>query len=170
MAAGGKPTAELAARFVESLVMLLEELGSPPDAEERRRFERAFRDLGGDGTTAPLADPVLFFRAAHFLAGDRQPTMSRLSERLMIPQATATRLVDRLVRQGLAQRVADPEDRRVVRVTLTEQGNDFHRTMKRFAVRRVQRVLGELSPGEQETFVALLNRLAQAGGDDEAGA
>jgi DNA-binding MarR family transcriptional regulator len=45
-----------------------------------------------------------------------------LSERLMCERSTVTRLVDYLEGEGLVRRVADPDDRRSQRVTLTTAG------------------------------------------------
>jgi DNA-binding MarR family transcriptional regulator len=61
---------------------------------------------------------------------------------------TMTRLVDGLVRDGLAAREADPDDARAVRVRATPTGA---RTLKRGRARRVQileRSLAGLSPTE----------------------
>ncbi len=61
---------------------------------------------------------------------------------------TMTRLVDGLVRDGLAVREADPDDARAVRVRATPTGA---RTLKRGRARRVQTLettLAALSPTE----------------------
>lgn len=49
-------------------------------------------------------------------------TQSRLSEKLAKDKAVITRLLNRLVKQGLVERRHDPEDRRVVRAYLTGAG------------------------------------------------
>lgn len=48
--------------------------------------------------------------------------MGALAEHEGIRMPTATALVDGLIKQGLAQRAPDPDDRRAVIVELTEQG------------------------------------------------
>ena len=45
-----------------------------------------------------------------------------IAGRLLVDKSTVTRLIDRLEQQGLAQRVADPTDRRAQRVRLTASG------------------------------------------------
>ncbi|MEI6500447.1 MAG: MarR family transcriptional regulator [Armatimonadota bacterium] len=47
------------------------------------------------------------------------PTMSQVAEALRLHPSTVTVLVDGLVAHGLARRIADPTDRRVVRVNET---------------------------------------------------
>jgi DNA-binding MarR family transcriptional regulator len=49
-------------------------------------------------------------------------TQSELAERLCIQPATVTKMLQRMERSGLIQRRNDPEDQRVSRVGLTEQG------------------------------------------------
>lgn len=50
------------------------------------------------------------------------PAMCVLAEALELHPSTVTALVDALVERGLLERRADPADRRVVRVALTEEG------------------------------------------------
>jgi len=49
-------------------------------------------------------------------------TMSQLSQRMMVTNGNVTGLVDRLTREGLVHREADPDDRRSNRVSLTPAG------------------------------------------------
>ena len=52
-------------------------------------------------------------------------TMTEFSERLCVSQSTVTQLADRLVRRGLVERIADPADRRVVRMHPSDAGRDI---------------------------------------------
>jgi len=49
-------------------------------------------------------------------------TMHALSEWMSLATSTMTRIVDNLVRDGYIARAQDPQDRRVVQVSLTEEG------------------------------------------------
>ena len=49
-------------------------------------------------------------------------TMRGLAEAMDVSQASATGIVDRMEQRGLVERQRDDEDRRVVRVTLTDEG------------------------------------------------
>jgi DNA-binding MarR family transcriptional regulator len=55
-------------------------------------------------------------------AGEAGRTMSEAAERMINRDPDVTRLGDQLVRRGLARRVRDPEDRRVVRLVITPAG------------------------------------------------
>lgn len=51
-------------------------------------------------------------------------TPGRLIEETLVSSGTMTNRIDRLVAEGLVERIPDPADRRVVRVRLTESGKD----------------------------------------------
>jgi DNA-binding MarR family transcriptional regulator len=57
------------------------------------------------------------------LAGAGGERSARLAERLAVAKPTLTAIADSLVAAGLARREAEPGDRRVVRLHLTEAGN-----------------------------------------------
>ncbi len=50
--------------------------------------------------------------------------MGQLAEHLLIRHHSTVGLVDRAVAAGLVERHVDPDDRRMVRVSLTEEGAD----------------------------------------------
>src|SRR5215204_6901879 len=66
--------------------------------------------------------------------------MRRLAETMDVSQASATGIVDRMEQRGLVERLRDDEDRRVVRVGLTELGRT---TIGGFASERRERI-GEI--------------------------
>lgn len=57
-------------------------------------------------------------------------TMNALSEWMSLATSTMTRIVDNLVRDGYLERTQDPQDRRVVRVSLTEKGGQLYQAIK----------------------------------------
>jgi DNA-binding MarR family transcriptional regulator len=79
--------------------------------------------------------------------------MRVLAERMDVSQASATGIVDRMEQRGLVERRREDEDRRVVRVALTESGQD---TIGGFAAERRDRlveVLEELTDEELSAFL-----------------
>ncbi|MBA3586618.1 MAG: MarR family transcriptional regulator [Chloroflexi bacterium] len=57
-------------------------------------------------------------------AGDRRLRMSELADRLLLSRSGATRLIDRLVTEGLVERVSCESDRRGQWAALTPVGHD----------------------------------------------
>lgn len=73
--------------------------------------------------------------------------------------ATIKGVVDRLMRQGLVDTSADPDDRRRLIVALTKPGEDlFHSTISR-ALNVSDRTLAPLSDAERQHLMSLLSRL-----------
>ncbi|GIE88809.1 MarR family transcriptional regulator [Actinoplanes regularis] len=65
------------------------------------------------------AIPPAQLRVLTIVAENRHTNMSRLAEALNVVPSSASRLCDRLEATGLLRRVADPRDRREVRLLLT---------------------------------------------------
>jgi DNA-binding MarR family transcriptional regulator len=90
-------------------------------------------------------------------------TMGELATRAAVPAPTATRLVDRLVADGLAYRLSDPWDRRRVLVHVSRDG---HRLVAD-AAQGLDEVLGTVLAEvgvDVAVVAAALRRLAAAAG------
>lgn len=85
--------------------------------------------------------------------------MSEFSRGVEVPLSTATRLVDRLSAKGLLIRKRSDEDRRVVRVVLSELGSRMERQMREHSVTAIREMLARLTPGEQKQLIHLLQAL-----------
>jgi DNA-binding MarR family transcriptional regulator len=59
------------------------------------------------------------------LSGEGPLPMNRLAELLDVSQASATGIVDRMEQRGLVARERDTDDRRVIRVALSTQGEEL---------------------------------------------
>ena len=95
------------------------------------------------------------------LAAGRQLPLCELADSAGIAAPTATRIVDGLERCGLAQRDRSTADRRVVLVSLTEDGRKQVSRKRRQIIQRRKRVYDALEPGEREQSERLLRHLAE---------
>jgi len=86
-------------------------------------------------------------------------TMGDLSRILGMPFSTATRTADWLVDRGYVQRLADPEDRRVVRVELTRAGKELYRSMNNLLLESAEQLLRNFSLDERKELGRLLGKL-----------
>lgn len=87
----------------------------------------------------------------------RQPfNISDISDHLGITPAAASQLVQRLVEPGLIDRVEDPNDRRIKRISLTEAGESLVQEV--IALRRqwMETVAAEFDPAERARMVEAL--------------
>lgn len=86
------------------------------------------------------------------------PSMTELSRALRLRPSTVTGLVDALIEQGQVQRLQDPDDRRVVRVELTDRGA---RERKRHLARGRRRMMALLADLKDDDLLRLRDALEQ---------
>ena len=79
-----------------------------------------------------------------------------LGENAKVKRSTMTDMVDRMERDGLAERVRDDDDRRVVKVRLTQKGKRVRKEFHRKRRAEFQTVFSQLSAEEIRDFVAHL--------------
>ena len=164
MEANTPPATDRAAdRFVELLQRLLRlhpKLVFPDERlskihQQLRRFKETSRGNPEDRS--------FLFRILFALGNsERPPTMGELSAELEIPLSSATRMADWLVRLKLVERCADPKDRRVVRLSLTQRGNQFIGTGKRYMKERIVQLLQHFTQDDQAQLIRLLGKLVDS--------
>ncbi len=92
-------------------------------------------------------------------AVDADLTQTQLAGMIGLDKTTMVVTVDELERQGLAERVPSPTDRRARVITVTQAGRDRIAAGQRI-VETVQRdVLESLAPDDRQAFVAGLRQL-----------
>ena len=101
----------------------------------------------------------LFYRAGSSIYPKGSMTMGELSDALSVPLSTATRIADWLVENGYIQRLNDLEDRRVVRIALTDSGRGLFEAIDRYIRQRLQKILSCLTDEEMETFLSLVGKV-----------
>ncbi len=89
-------------------------------------------------------------------------TMNALSEAMGLANSTMTRMIDQLVDKGFVRREADNEDRRVVRVGLTAQGQETRRNLEQAQQYFFGLVLTEIPREEQHGILQVLERVVAA--------
>jgi len=97
--------------------------------------------------------------------------MGTLAEATQQSGGTLTGIVDRLIDDGLVERVRSANDRRVIEVTLTNEGRARVEGVLAARLEDMTRILANFSDYELEHFEALLSRflhgLRGTAGDDE---
>jgi DNA-binding MarR family transcriptional regulator len=86
-------------------------------------------------------------------------TPLQVAQRLLTSQSGMTGKLDRLERQGLIQRGPDPEDRRAIRLGITDTGRALIDEAFTTSLSVYQSMLSEFSTTEMKTFEALLEKL-----------
>lgn len=123
------------------------------------------QDDGDEATSKRLHSYIdfgTFYRVSSSLHRNRTLSMGELSNALSVPFSKATRIVDGLVTDGYLTRLQDPDDRRVIKVALTQEGIKLHKTIENFTGEHVQDILAGLTVEEQEILFVLIRKVVAA--------
>jgi MarR family transcriptional regulator, organic hydroperoxide resistance regulator len=129
-------------------------------------FTRALRTARGRFNRAPLV-PELSASQFHLLeplATNPGPLpMCALAEAAAVAPPTASRMLDGLVKRGIAERTRSEDgDRRRVEISLTAEGRKLVATKRMRIAEAREQVFDRLSPGERRAAARLLHSLAAA--------
>ncbi|MGE5455458.1 MAG: MarR family winged helix-turn-helix transcriptional regulator [Methylocystaceae bacterium] len=88
-------------------------------------------------------------------------TLKEVGSKAMIDSSSMTVLVDKLESENLVQRRLDPEDRRAIRVFLTQEGKDLAQRALETGNQFNDYVLGFIPEQQQENFMDGLEALVR---------
>ena len=151
------PSAEVT-QFVEYLTEILANARPSPTPELYKLMSRFKRLKDGESFHTEI-DSLAFGRMGSILYRDARPTMGELSKTLSLPLSTMTRIVDAGEKFGIVERLPDPDDGRIVRVALTDDGRRLHEAMKDMQAQGVKKVLVCLTPEERAILLTLLRKV-----------
>ena len=107
-----------------------------------------------------LSEVEFLLLAAIRTAPDQHPAPRDLLESLMVTSGGLTNRIDRLEAAGLIERVPNPEDRRGIRLQLTDAGRQLVDEVTTAYVENQNKVLnGALREDERDTLARLLRKL-----------
>ncbi|KLV24464.1 MarR family transcriptional regulator [Niallia circulans] len=101
------------------------------------------------------------FVALQWLFEEGDMTIGELSNKMFLAFSTTTDLVDRMEKNQLVQRVKDPNDRRVVRIHMLEEGKRLIDEVIKKRQGYLQEVLNEYSTKDIEELKKNFMRLHQ---------
>jgi len=88
--------------------------------------------------------------------------IQEMADGLRLTAPTVSVGVRRLEEAGLLERQPDPADGRAVHLFLTSQGQALQQQARAFRLSKMRQLLAALTPDEQETLLALLERAITA--------
>ncbi len=97
--------------------------------------------------------------ALSLLLAEDGMTIGTMSKKRAVDAPTATGIINRLEEHGLVQRRPDREDRRAVKIHLTEEGRDIAKTLAAPIADFDRRMKRGLSDGELDRLLAQLQRI-----------
>lgn len=85
---------------------------------------------------------------------------SQIAASLYLDSSTITGILDRMENKGLIKRLADPSDRRSLKVILTEQGSRLKEPIIKIIDEENRKVLSILEEEERIKLIEYLNRIS----------
>lgn len=101
------------------------------------------------------------FLALQWLLEDGDMTIGELSNKMFLACSTTTDLVDRMERNQLVMRVKDPNDRRVVRIHLLEEGERIIEEVIKKRQDYLHRIMEDFTHDEVANLESNLKKLHQ---------
>ncbi len=121
-----------------------------------------FRRVAAEIKEYPYAIPLAQVNLLRLLDRLGAQRMSDLAAHLDVTQSGCTALVDRAIQTGIVERYRDSDDRRVVWVGLSEEGNAALAELRRVRARFLAKQLSHLDVDELNLLVTLLSRTTEA--------
>ena len=85
--------------------------------------------------------------------------MKDIGVKLGIKPSSVTNLVDRLIKAELVKRSCDPEDRRVVEVSLSENGKNLIEEVRKTDRKHWEKVIGKIDEKEYEQLLRIIKKM-----------
>lgn len=120
--------------------------------------------LRGRGVSVPVWRVL-----ASLVGSDSGETVTGLADLCLLQQPTMTKLLDRMVRDGLVDRAMDGRDRRVVRVRLTASGSELVAQLTAAARRHEAEVFERHPEAASAALKALLRAILDRDGKTRRG-
>jgi len=112
--------------------------------------------------------PHSYYHVLKVLKKRGELPMSEIGRKVYISKSNMTSLIDKLVENGLAERLPDKNDRRVINIALTAKGDDLLDKWRKNSNNEIKNNLSILSDEDLEKFYesiknikAILNKMGE---------
>jgi DNA-binding MarR family transcriptional regulator len=102
---------------------------------------------------------ILQFHALMYLYHNKNVDMSDIADYFHIELPSATSLVNKLYEHKLVTRFEDPDDRRLVRITLTDEGSTLIKKAMCERRKKLENMLSYLTDKEKSALLTILQTL-----------
>ena len=116
----------------------------------KKSIERDIRTYGMNPTE---------FAVLELIYNKGEQTVQKIGEKVLIASSSITYVVDKLEKKELLRRTPNPEDRRIILVSITEEGRKMMDEIFPNHSRSVQKILGGLDAEEKSLIIGQLKKL-----------
>lgn len=101
------------------------------------------------------------FLVLNTLALSADSKMKDLAAAMHVTTAAMTGLVERLVRERYASRAAEPGDRRVVKIQLTQKGSQLVKKINQQRKHMFTEIFGKISESDRQEYLRILRQIKE---------
>jgi MarR family transcriptional regulator, organic hydroperoxide resistance regulator len=109
----------------------------------------------------PAKISILQLHALIFIKKQQPISMHEIADMFQITKPTATSLLSKLIKLELVKREYDKEDRRVIRISLSEKGQKMFSKIMSKTLEKLQKVLKEISKEDKGNLVRIINDISK---------
>jgi len=102
---------------------------------------------------------MLFHIRQEVLTAESGLKVSDISKNLMVSSPTVTQIVNKLVKQGLVERSIDKDDRRAVRIRVTETGERIIKTAEKALLNNSIGLVKYLGKDKTKNFIETMSQV-----------
>ncbi|MEH7073275.1 MarR family winged helix-turn-helix transcriptional regulator [Neobacillus drentensis] len=96
-----------------------------------------------------------------YIHDKKECTSTELADAFEVNKSAITAIINRMAERGLIQRTRDDNDRRVVYLTLTAEGNTLYETCQEKVQLLVESIITQFDEAEITAFITTYEKLAQ---------
>lgn len=100
------------------------------------------------------------FKCLRAFRRDTEMSVKDIAHRMNLTSSRLTRIIDGLVKKRFVTRHIDPDDRRIINVRLTKQGETVAKKVTSDCIHVYEQVLGIMNAKEHERIIQAVNELA----------
>ena len=123
-------------------------------------MQRSLRGIMGSMKQDGLSMPQIY--ALMYLYHEGETRISDIAGLMDVGKAAASQLVDRMVQQGLVERVADESDRRARKIRLLPKSLAYLEKGVKAQHRQIRELLAKLTPDQRTTVQTAFRYLMEA--------
>ena len=105
---------------------------------------------------------MLQFSALQFLKEQSNGTVTELAKYLKLSKSSATQLVERLEKAGLVERINDQEDRRIVRLVITQGGEKELISLKEKLIGKMKKIFSKIPAQDIRELIRIHTNLIES--------
>lgn len=100
------------------------------------------------------------FKCLRAFRRDTEMSVKDIAHRMNLTSSRLTRIIDGLVKKRFVTRHIDPDDRRIINVRLTRQGETVAKKVTSDCIHVYEQVLGIMNAKEHDRIIQAVNELA----------